>query len=71
MKHSNQSQEKRILEFLSTGRPLNPIQALNKFGCFRLGARCWSLKKAGHNIESKLITVGKERKRVSQYKLIK
>ena len=46
------SQSQRILKYLQTGRKLTPIQALNKFGCMRLGARIHDLKKLGYNIIS-------------------
>jgi len=45
------SQEDRILEYLKTGKSITPIDALNMFGCFRLGARVFSLKKKGYRIE--------------------
>jgi len=45
------SQEDRILEYLKTGKSISPIEALQKFGSFRLGARIYSLKKKGYRIE--------------------
>ena len=45
------SQEQQILEYLKTGKSITPLDALNKFGCFRLGARIWDLRKKGHHIE--------------------
>ena len=44
------SQNKDILEALQAGRSLTPIDALNEFGCFRLGARIHDLRGSGHNI---------------------
>jgi hypothetical protein len=57
-----------ILHWLRDGHSITPIQALNVFGCFRLGARIWELKRRGYNIESKMIktTAGK---RVAEYRL--
>lgn len=52
---STVSQETLILEYLQAGHALTPIEALDKFGCFRLGARCWNLRKAGHPIHSELV----------------
>ena len=48
------SQEDQILEHLIMGNEITPIDALQKFGCFRLGARIWDLKQKGFQIESKL-----------------
>ncbi len=44
------SQSSRILTALQAGRHLSPIEALEEFGCFRLGARIYDLRKAGHDI---------------------
>lgn len=45
MKNNRFSQEKKILTWLSSGRTLTPIQALIMFGCFRLSARIYDLRK--------------------------
>ena len=42
-----QSQCEKILVHLQAGKSINPIQALNLYGCFRLGARIYDLKKLG------------------------
>ena len=44
------SQEKQILNYLRAGNSLTPLEALHKFGCFRLGARIWDLRHSGYNI---------------------
>jgi hypothetical protein len=59
------TQETAILEYLKQGNTLTPLEALEKFSCFRLGARCWNLKRKGHNIKSKTVHDGK--KHYSQY----
>ena len=38
------------------GNRLTPIDALQLFGCFRLGARIWDLRATGMNVDSKLVT---------------
>lgn len=48
----NKSQERQILDYLRKGYSITPIEALAKFGCFRLGARIWDLKQNGYNIVS-------------------
>ena len=47
-----ESQNKQILAHLRSGRSLNPLQALEHFGCFRLSARIYDLKKSGIEIET-------------------
>lgn len=64
------SQKAEILDFLKTKRSLTPLEALRKFGCMRLGARIWELKRDGHRIESVMIDVSDD-KRVASYLLIK
>lgn len=64
---STQSQESAILSYLRAGKSLTPIDALNLFKCFRLGARIYGLKKAGYQIETEMIQKGN--KRFASYKL--
>lgn len=45
------SQCESILEHMKRA-PINPIQALNLYGCFRLAARIADLRKQGHEIET-------------------
>ena len=59
-------QTKEILSYLQEGNTLTPIEALTKFGCFRLGARIWDLRNAGYNIEKKMVG---DKKKFAQYKL--
>ncbi len=63
------SQRQRILNHLLSGRTITPLQALHRFGCFRLGARIWDLRQAGHRIEKSWDENG--RKRWARYKLVK
>ncbi len=65
--HSEPSQATKILEYLKRGLKLTPKEARQMFGCDRLGARIWELKKA-HSIKTTLINVGNG-KRVAQYSL--
>jgi hypothetical protein len=62
-----QSQSDQILAYLQTGKSITPIGALRKFKCFRLGARVWDLKQAGHPIQSRMIEV--QGKRVASYSI--
>ena len=62
------SQCKKILDFLKEGNGITPIDALNLFGCFRLGARIADIKKMGYNIVTEMVKVG-DGKRVAKYHL--
>jgi len=48
------SQETQILTHLAQGHSITPLEALNKFGCFRLASRINSLRKI-HNIKDRWI----------------
>lgn len=50
------SQNEQILTYLSNGKRITPIQALNKFGCFRLAARISNLREQGHKIKTETLT---------------
>ena len=62
------SQRIQILIHLKSGITLTPIEALKKFGCFRLSARIYELKDEGWPIrcENKELENGK---RVGHYSL--
>lgn len=49
------SQADAILDALLRGETLTPLDALRRYGCFRLGARIWDLKKKGYAIEMRLV----------------
>lgn len=50
------SHKTQIEKYLNSGRTLTAIQALSKFGCFRLAARIADLRKDGINIATKIVT---------------
>ena len=60
-------QASRILEYLRAGNKLTPMDALQMFGCFRLGARAFDLKRQGHPIVSEMVKLPNG-KRVAQYR---
>jgi hypothetical protein len=62
------SQCSEILEHLKTRGAITPLEALKKYGCYRLGARIWDLKQSGHAIRTDMVEVG-EGKRVARYSL--
>lgn len=59
------SQCKQILTHLKAGKSITPIEALNKYGCFRLGARIYDLRNSGYLIVTKLVE--KNGKRFAEY----
>ena len=63
------TQTQRILIYLQSGKQLTPIDALKKFGCFRLAARISDLRSQGHTIWTNYIT--KDNKTFAAYKLSK
>lgn len=65
-----ETQTAQILAHLKTGRSITPIDALNKYGCFRLGARIYDLKQDGHNIYREMVETDSG-KRVASYTLVK
>ena len=50
-----QSQNKQIKAYLEEGNSITAIQALEKFGCFRLAARIKDLKETGMVIDKAMI----------------
>ena len=49
------SQNAMILNFLKSGGSLTPIEALQKFQCFRLAARMNDLRNKGYVIETEIL----------------
>jgi hypothetical protein len=62
------SQNKQIADYLNKGRKLTPIDALNKFGCFRLASRINDLRNDGMNIKTKIIKL-ENKKQIAQYSI--
>ena len=62
------TQQERILAALERGRTVTPISALRDFGCFRLGARIYNLKREGHKISTTL-KPDREGHRFAEYRM--
>lgn len=60
---------KRLKKWVLSGKSITPIQALNKFGIFRLGARILELRQSGYDIVT--IMQQENGKRFAKYKLAK
>ena len=59
-------QTEEIKQYLDAGNSITAIEALNKFGCFRLASRIHDLKTEGYVIDKIMIT-GENNKRYAQY----
>ena len=70
MKNATESQNTQIINALIKGKRITPIDALEKYGCFRLSGRIHDLKRVGWDIKSETILT-KNGKRVAQYYLEK
>ena len=46
----------KILRHLKDVGSITPVDALKEYGCMRLGARIWDLKRMGHHIDMELET---------------
>lgn len=66
---AKKTQNEQILTYLSKGKGLTPIDALNKFGCFRLAARISDLRTQGYTIWTNTVT--KNGKTFASYKMTK
>jgi hypothetical protein len=62
-------QNKLVLEHLRE-RPITPRTALNKYGCFRLAARIYDLRRMGHVIIT-LRVLNEEGNPYAEYVLLK
>ena len=51
----DESQSEQILKFMMSGKSITPLDALNFFGCFRLGARIYDLKRRGLVIKTDMV----------------
>lgn len=61
------TQNEKIKAYLNKGKSITPLDALNKFGCFRLSARIKNLRDEGLKIATKYVT--KDGKTFASYNL--
>ena len=66
MEKHTESQCTQILHDLIAGKRITPIDALEKYGCFRLSARISELKEVGWKIEKETVTLSNG-KRIARY----
>lgn len=62
------SQCRKILEYLQSGGSLTPMEALQMFGCMRLGARVYDLIREGYPIQGKMEVHKNENGEYKSYK---
>lgn len=62
------SQTKQILHYLETHKNgITPIEALEKFGCFRLSGRIFELREKGHDIGTDIVQKANKKGEVKRY----
>jgi len=61
------TQNNMILGHFLEGKSLTGLDALRLYGCMRLGARVYDLKRDGYKIKDQFIEVGPEKKHVKVY----
>ena len=69
-----QTQTSRLIKYLEANGTINPLQAWQELGIYRLGARIFDAKKLGYNIQSGRVSVKNkfgESCLVAEYKLTK
>ncbi len=59
---SSASQVSRILAHLKSGKSITPLEALELYKCFRLGARIADIKALGYEVKSEFVTTPSEKK---------
>jgi len=69
MSATHESQNKKILNALYYGATLTPLLALHCYGCMRLGARVWDLRRQGHRIDRHMVTDKHTGKRYAAYSM--
>lgn len=50
------TQTEMILRYMQENGSITQAEAVSEFGCYRLGARIFDLKAAGHQITKEIIT---------------
>ena len=55
------SQREMIRDYLLLNGSITPLEALNRFGCFRLGARVWELRHEGLPIQKAMVEANGKR----------
>lgn len=63
------TQAQQITKHLQKGKSINPLEAFEKYGCFRLAARISDLRNDGMNIKTTIVKL-KNNKHIATYSVI-
>jgi DNA-binding IclR family transcriptional regulator len=69
----NSTHVDRLLKHLQSHGTITPMEAWSELGIYRLGARVFDLRKAGHNVETEIVPLQNqfgEPCKVARYTLI-
>lgn len=61
------TQTDEIRAALEAGDKITPMDALNNFGCFRLGARIYDLRQSGMKIDKEMVEDRRTGKHFARY----
>lgn len=69
---TKKSQKDLILDHIEKYGSITPLEAQRLYGCMRLGARIWDLRRDGYDIVSEIVEVETKhggKARVAQYRM--
>tara|TARA_R100000963_G_C4567668_1_gene53855 strand:- start:37 stop:306 length:270 start_codon:yes stop_codon:yes gene_type:complete len=69
LKDKKKSQYELILADLIDGKSITPIDALEKYGCFRLAAVVYNLKEDGYDVNTDIVNNKLSGKKYARYSL--
>lgn len=52
---TKQTDREAVLQYLKQHKTITPMEALNAFGCYRLGARIYDLRRDGYCIDTEIV----------------
>lgn len=68
---TKRNQKEQILEHIEKYGSITPLEAQRLYGCMRLGARIWDLRKDGYEIVREIVEVETRsgKARVARYRM--
>lgn len=68
---TKKTQKEQILEHIEKYGSITPLEAQKLYGCMRLGARIWDLRKDGYEIVREIVEVETRngKARVARYRM--
>lgn len=61
------TQEQQVLQHLKKHGTIRPLEALRRYGIYRLADSCFKLRSKGHRVKTRIIRKGK--KQFAEYSL--